>query len=111
MYASLPLSPRFALSKVSAELTKGASMSRNAKEGTKKQFLCDIVKVKNVRFYFYCPGGFMIKILFVCHGNICRSPMAEFVMKDIIAKAGRGDDFSVSSAGYFRGNHRKGPIP
>ena len=40
----------------------------------------------------------MIKILFVCHGNICRSPMAEFVMKDIIAKAGREDDFSVSSA-------------
>ena len=30
----------------------------------------------------------MIKILFVCHGNICRSPMAEFVMKDLAAKAG-----------------------
>ena len=30
----------------------------------------------------------MIKILFVCHGNICRSPMAEFVMKDLVAKAG-----------------------
>ena len=66
--------------------------------GNEKPFLCDIVKVKNVRFYFCCPGGFMIKILFVCHGNICRSPMAEFVMKDIIAKAGREDDFSVSGA-------------
>lgn len=30
----------------------------------------------------------MKKILFVCHGNICRSPMAEFVMKDMAAKAG-----------------------
>ena len=31
----------------------------------------------------------MQKILFVCHGNICRSPMAEFVMKDLVKKAGR----------------------
>ena len=30
----------------------------------------------------------MTKILFICHGNICRSPMAEFVMKDLAAKAG-----------------------
>ena len=30
----------------------------------------------------------MIKILFVCHGNICRSPMAEFIMKDLVQKAG-----------------------
>ena len=30
----------------------------------------------------------MIKILFVCHGNICRSPMAEFIMKDLLKKAG-----------------------
>ncbi len=40
----------------------------------------------------------MIKILFVCHGNICRSPMAEFVMKDIITKAGRTADFFIASA-------------
>ena len=39
----------------------------------------------------------MVKILFVCHGNICRSPMAEFVMKDMLAKAGR-DDVAVESA-------------
>lgn len=38
-----------------------------------------------------------MKILFVCHGNICRSPMAEFVMKDLLAKAGR-DDVLVESA-------------
>ena len=40
----------------------------------------------------------MIKILFVCHGNICRSPMAEFVMKDIVAKAGLSAEFEISSA-------------
>ena len=40
----------------------------------------------------------MIKILFVCHGNICRSPMAEFVMKDLVRKAGREKDFLIESA-------------
>ena len=40
----------------------------------------------------------MIKILFVCHGNICRSPMAEFVMKDIVAKAGLSAEFEIASA-------------
>ena len=40
----------------------------------------------------------MTKILFVCHGNICRSPMAEFVMKDLVRKAGLEDDFSIASA-------------
>ena len=40
----------------------------------------------------------MIKILFICHGNICRSPMAEFVMKDLVAKNFRQNDFSIASA-------------
>ena len=40
----------------------------------------------------------MKKILFVCYGNICRSPMAEFVMKDMIAKAGAGERFVTDSA-------------
>ncbi len=40
----------------------------------------------------------MIRILFVCHGNICRSPMAEFVMKDLAAKAGREAEFHIESA-------------
>ena len=40
----------------------------------------------------------MTKILFVCHGNICRSPMAEFVMKDLVRKAGRAEEFSIASA-------------
>lgn len=40
----------------------------------------------------------MIKILFVCHGNICRSPMAEFVMKDLVNKKGLNDQFEIASA-------------
>ena len=40
----------------------------------------------------------MKKILFVCHGNICRSPMAEFVMKHLVEEAGRCDEFEIASA-------------
>lgn len=40
----------------------------------------------------------MIKILFICHGNICRSHMAEFVMKDLVQKAGLADQFYIASA-------------
>lgn len=40
----------------------------------------------------------MNKILFVCLGNICRSPMAEFVMKDIVEKAGLSHEFEIASA-------------
>ena len=38
------------------------------------------------------------RILFVCHGNICRSPMAEFVMKHLVQEAGMADDFLIESA-------------
>ena len=44
----------------------------------------------------------MKKILFVCHGNICRSPMAEFVMKDLVKKAGIADRFNIASAATSR---------
>ena len=44
----------------------------------------------------------MIKILFVCLGNICRSPMAEFVLKDMAAKAGVAHRFEIASAGVSR---------
>ena len=40
----------------------------------------------------------MIKVLFICHGNICRSPMAEFVMKDLVKKAHLEDRFEIASA-------------
>ena len=40
----------------------------------------------------------MIRILFVCHGNICRSPMAEFVMKDLVKNAGLENQFHIESA-------------
>ena len=44
----------------------------------------------------------MIKVLFVCHGNICRSPMGEFVLKDMAAKAGLSDRFEIASAAVSR---------
>ena len=40
----------------------------------------------------------MIKVLFVCHGNICRSPMAEFILKDLVKKQGLEDMFYIASA-------------
>ena len=44
----------------------------------------------------------MHKILFVCHGNICRSPMAEFVLKDMVKKAGRSGEFQIASVATSR---------
>ena len=44
----------------------------------------------------------MIKILFICHGNICRSPMAEFVFKDMVEKAGLSGKFEIASAATSR---------
>jgi len=40
----------------------------------------------------------MVKVMFVCHGNICRSPMAEFVFKDIVKKRGLDSSFFISSS-------------
>ena len=44
----------------------------------------------------------MTKILFVCHGNICRSPMGEYVLKDMVAKAGLSHRFEIASAAVSR---------
>lgn len=44
----------------------------------------------------------MHRILFVCHGNICRSPMAEFVMKHLAKEAGRDSDFLIDSKATSR---------
>ena len=38
------------------------------------------------------------RILFICHGNICRSPMAEYILKDMVEKAGRAEEFEIASA-------------
>ena len=44
----------------------------------------------------------MTKILFICHGNICRSPMAEYWMRDMLQKAGRSDEIEIASAATSR---------
>ena len=44
----------------------------------------------------------MHKILFICHGNICRSPMAEFLLKDIVKKRGLAHEFEIASAATSR---------
>ena len=44
----------------------------------------------------------MTRILFICHGNICRSPMGEFVLKDMVQKAGLSHRFEISSAAVSR---------
>ena len=44
----------------------------------------------------------MTKILFICHGNICRSPMAEFVMKDMVRKKGLEAEYEIASAATSR---------
>ncbi len=40
----------------------------------------------------------MTKVMFICHGNICRSPMAEFILKDMVKKRGIADDFVIESS-------------
>lgn len=44
----------------------------------------------------------MVKVLFVCHGNICRSPMAEFMFKDMVKKLHKEDQFEIASAATSR---------
>lgn len=40
----------------------------------------------------------MIKVLFICHGNICRSPMGEFILKKMVKEKGLADEFEIASA-------------
>ena len=47
-------------------------------------------------------GSMPIRVLFVCHGNICRSPMAEFVMKGMVRKRGLEDQYEIASAATSR---------
>lgn len=53
----------------------------------------------------------MIKVLFVCHGNICRSPMAEFVMKQLVREAGCANRFEIDSCGVSREELGSGLYP
>ena len=53
----------------------------------------------------------MVKILFVCHGNICRSPMAEFVMKDLVRRKGEENEFFIASASTSREELGNGVYP
>ena len=44
----------------------------------------------------------MYKVLFICHGNICRSPMAEYLFRDMVKKLGREQEFEISSSAVSR---------
>jgi protein-tyrosine phosphatase len=50
------------------------------------------------------------KILFVCLGNICRSPAAEIIFRKLAGDAGRGDEFDIDSAGTIGYHQGKGPM-
>lgn len=56
-------------------------------------------------------GGFMIKVLFICHGNICRSTMAQFVMQDMVNKMGISEDFEIYSKATSTEEIGNGPHP
>ena len=71
-------------------------------KGNQRTIIIDNVNY-NVNQKIYCSfkmlnNNKIKKILFVCHGNICRSPMAEFVMKDLVSKAGLDNQFYIESA-------------
>ena len=53
----------------------------------------------------------MIKVLFICHGNICRSPMAEYILKDMVSRAGRAAEFEIDSAAVSREEIGNGVYP
>ena len=53
----------------------------------------------------------MIKILFCCHGNICRSPMGEYILKDMVIRAGREAEFEIDSAAVSREEIGNGVYP
>jgi len=52
-----------------------------------------------------------IKVCFICHGNICRSPLAEFLFRDKVEKAGYGDQFYIASAATHKDQLGNPPHP
>ena len=56
----------------------------------------------------------MVKVLFICHGNICRSPMAEYLLRDMVRRQGLAAQFQIASAATSReeiGNDVYPPAP
>ena len=53
----------------------------------------------------------MVKILFLCHGNICRSPMGQYILQDMVSKAGRAAEFEIDSAAVSREEIGSGVYP
>lgn len=72
----------------SVVLNKKNPMPGKADKTTQNSALQSILEQEN----------FMIKVLFICHGNICRSPMSEFILKDMVEKRGIKDKFDIASA-------------
>ena len=57
-----------------------------------------IWKIRNEKLHIIFKGILnMIKVIFLCHGNICRSPAAEFIFKDMVNKAGLSDKYEITS--------------
>lgn len=59
---------------------------------------CEVCEKGIVAYTYTRKGQTMTKILFVCHGNICRSPMAEFIMKYLVKEKGLENEFYIESA-------------
>ena len=51
------------------------------------------------------------RVLFICHGNICRSPMGEYILKDMVSRAGREGEFEIDSAAVSREEIGNGVYP
>ena len=53
----------------------------------------------------------MIKVLFICHGNICRSPMGQYILQDMASRRGRSGEFEIDSAAVSREEIGNGAYP